>query len=91
MSNKMRPEPGKFDWYRKARVVNVEEFHPPLSPRLEVDPKRLARKMSETGADVVHIDPPGVRGPLYQRAHYRGGETRWRRVQRFVSDETVAW
>ncbi|MDP7396758.1 MAG: beta-galactosidase trimerization domain-containing protein [Lentisphaeria bacterium] len=55
MSNKMRPEPGKFDWYRKARVVNVEEFHPPLSPRLEVDPKRLARKMSETGADVVHI------------------------------------
>ena len=43
------------------------------------------------GADVVHIDPPGVRGPFYQRDHYRTGQTRTRKVHRFVADETVLW
>ena len=49
------PRENPFVWYKKARVMNVEEFHPPFSPRLEVDPKLLARKLGEAGADVVHI------------------------------------
>jgi hypothetical protein len=43
------------------------------------------------GNTVVGIDPPGRRGPLYQRDHYRGGRTLWHSVDRFVSDETVRW
>jgi hypothetical protein len=39
------------------------------------------------GDTVVAIDPPGKNGPLYQRDHYRKGETRWQKVVRFVSDE----
>ena len=43
------------------------------------------------GNDVVFIDPPGKNCPLYQRAHYRENEPRWRKVERFVSDEHVDW
>jgi len=43
------------------------------------------------GNDVVHIDPPGKYCPLYQRAKYRSGEVRTKRVQRFVADQRIAW
>jgi len=43
------------------------------------------------GADVVKIDPPGVLGPFYQRAHYRTGQTCWRKVARFVPSKIVQW
>ena len=43
------------------------------------------------GADVVEMDPSGVLGPLYQRDHYRTGETRWRKVTRFVPENDVCW
>ena len=43
------------------------------------------------GNDVVSIDPPGRNGPLYQRGHYRGGETLWRKATRFVPDEEIEW
>lgn len=43
------------------------------------------------GNDVVFIDPPGKNHPLYQRAHYRENQTRWRRVNRFVTKEDVKW
>jgi DUF1680 family protein len=42
------------------------------------------------GNEVVDIDPPGKNYPFYQRAYYRG-EPRWRKVTRFVSDETISW
>ncbi len=41
------------------------------------------------GNDIVAIDPPGQICPLYQREHYRASATRWRKVVRFVSKETV--
>jgi hypothetical protein len=41
------------------------------------------------GDTVVDVYPPGVIGPLYQRAHYRQSEPRWRDVTRFVSDESI--
>jgi len=39
------------------------------------------------GDTVVDVYPPGVVGPIYQRAHFRQAEPRWREVTRFVSDE----
>ncbi|MDO8685714.1 MAG: glycoside hydrolase family 127 protein, partial [Clostridiales bacterium] len=43
------------------------------------------------GNDVVAIDPPGTNGPLYQRGHYRTGETLWKKVTRFVPEEEIRW
>jgi hypothetical protein len=43
------------------------------------------------GNDVVFIDPPGKNHPLYQRAHYRENQTRWRKIKRFVSRERITW
>jgi len=43
------------------------------------------------GNEVVSIDPPGRRFPLYQRGHYRGGETLWRQVTRYAPDVEIDW
>ena len=43
------------------------------------------------GNEVVSIEPPGRYYPLYQRQHYREDAPRWRKVSRFISDESVAW
>ena len=43
------------------------------------------------GAEVVKIDPPGELGPFYQRDHYRSGQTRWRKLERFAPSEEVVW
>lgn len=47
--------------------------------------------LTRRGSDVVDIDPPGRYCPLYQRRHYRDGETRLRPVTSFVSSENVDW
>lgn len=47
--------------------------------------------ITRRGHDVVHIDPPGRNCPLYQRGHYRGGETLWRKVTRFAPERELAW
>ncbi|MBT9151396.1 MAG: hypothetical protein DDT40_01589 [candidate division WS2 bacterium] len=43
------------------------------------------------GNDVVSIDPPGRYCPLYQRTHYRKNQTRWKKIERFVSDKLINW
>ena len=43
------------------------------------------------GADVVKMDPEGALGPYYQRDHYRTGQTRWQKVQRFASRKNFTW
>ena len=43
------------------------------------------------GNDVVWVDPPGKYNPIYQRGHTRAGQTLWRKVTRFVSDESHDW
>jgi hypothetical protein len=43
------------------------------------------------GNTVVHIDPPGRYNPLYQRAHYRENQVRWRKMKRFVTQEHIEW
>ena len=64
----------------------------PLTERIVQE--TIARKpytLVIRGNTVVHIDPPGEVGPLYQRAHYRKDEAPWITVDRFVSDERVKW
>jgi len=39
----------------------------------------------------VWIDPPGTNCPLYQRGHYRQGDTLWRNVRRFVPAAEIEW
>jgi hypothetical protein len=41
------------------------------------------------GDTVVHINPPGKTGALYQRAHYRQNEPHWRNVTRFITEDIV--
>jgi hypothetical protein len=43
------------------------------------------------GNEVVWIDPPGRSCPLYQRGHYRRGETLWKHVRQFVPDVEIPW
>jgi len=43
------------------------------------------------GNDVVWIDPPGKNCPLYQRGHYRGAQTLWKHVRRFVPEREIPW
>ena len=43
------------------------------------------------GNEVVWIDPPGKNRPLYQRGHYRRGETLWQNVRRFVPEVEIPW
>lgn len=44
------------------------------------------------GNTVMSIDPPGKNGPLYTgRLLNSGEEMRWRKVNRFVSNETIKW
>jgi len=43
------------------------------------------------GNDVVHIDPPGKYGPLYQREKYRENKARTRKVERFVTQQQLDW
>lgn len=54
---------------------------------VEKRPYTLIRR----GNDVVHIDPPGENRPLYQRGHYRQGETLWKDVRRFVPAQEIPW
>ena len=43
------------------------------------------------GNEVVAMNPPGEFCPLYLRDHYRVNDTRWRKTERFVSDESIHW
>ncbi|MEW6753950.1 MAG: hypothetical protein AB1505_23660 [Candidatus Latescibacterota bacterium] len=54
---------------------------------IEKRPYTLVRR----GNDVVWVDPPGTNCPLYQRGHYRQGETLWRTVRRHVPAAEIPW
>jgi hypothetical protein len=47
-------------------------------------------KLEIRGNTVISIDPPGRNGPLYERAYYRQ-PVRWRKVDRFVPQQTISW
>jgi len=43
------------------------------------------------GNEIVAISPSGKICPLFHRPHYREDTTRWRKIERFVSNEVFAW
>jgi hypothetical protein len=43
------------------------------------------------GNTVTSIDPSGQIGPLYNRAYFRQEETPFRKVKRFLPEETFVW
>jgi hypothetical protein len=53
--------------------------------------EKRAYMLIRRGNEVVWIDPPGTNCPLYQRGHYRRGETLWKSVQRFVPEKEIQW
>ena len=88
----------RVDWEGRYAVVggvvpgDVATMTFPIVERtdrvwIEKESYTLVRK----GNDVVAIDPPGRICPLYQREHYRVDSTRWRKLERFVSDEDIYW
>ncbi len=74
---------------RAGQAVTLTFPIPERTDRVIVEkrPYTLIRR----GNDVVHIDPPGKNCPLYQRGHYRQGETLWRNVRRFVPAQEIPW
>ena len=82
---------------RYAGVGNVKEGQTvvvtfPISERTE---KKNIEGFDYTlivrGNDVVSIDPPGKNLPMYQRGHYRGGKTLWKKATRFVAEDELDW
>jgi hypothetical protein len=64
----------------------------PISERTEVvEIQGQTYTLILRGNDVASIDPPGENCPLYQRGHYRGGETLWKQTTRFTPDREIGW
>ena len=64
----------------------------PLTERKrEADIQSQHFHMITRGNEVVDIYPRGQFSPLYQRDYYRDDRTRWKKAERFVSDEAIIW
>jgi hypothetical protein len=76
-------------WVEQGDEVMLEF---PIGERTEmVTIEGLEYGITRRGSEVVHIEPPGKNCPLYQRGHYRAGETLWRTAVRFVPQRELAW
>jgi hypothetical protein len=83
---------GRYARVGAVRPGDVATLTFPISERTDVAyVEKETYKLVRKGNEVVNIDPPGKYLPLYQRAHYRAGTTRWRKIERFVSHETIHW
>ena len=64
----------------------------PISERqVQTDIESQHYRLIIRGNEVVDIYPRGRFCPLYQRDFYRNDQTRWKKVERFVSDESLLW
>ena len=84
----------------EGRYAQVGEVQPgevatmsfPIAERREgITVEKAGYTVIRKGNEVVKIDPPGKYCPLYQRDHYRENSTRWRKIDRFVSNERITW
>lgn len=83
---------GRYADVGRARRGDRVSLHFPIVEQpATLDIEGSQYEVVRRGNEVVHIDPPGEHGPLYQRDHYRQHETRWKTVERFVSAEEIAW
>ena len=58
---------------------------------VECPDRRDTYTLTVRGSTVVAIEPEGSVCSLYRRATYRHSETRYKKVKRFVADETIPW
>jgi hypothetical protein len=64
----------------------------PINERRDViQVEKQQYRIVRRGNEVVFIDPPGRHCPLYQRQYLRTPDTRWRKIQRFISSEEIRW
>jgi hypothetical protein len=94
--NKM---PRDLNW--EGRYVDAGAVKPgdTISATFPIPERRVKERIGPVtytltlrGNTVVSIDPQGQNGPLYaDRAKYQASEVKWRRVQRFVSEEEIVW
>ena len=83
---------GRYACVGALKPGHVASLTFPISERtVQVNVQKRPYTLVVRGNDVVLIDPPGRCCPLYQRSHYRNNDTRWRKIQRFVSDREIAW
>jgi hypothetical protein len=91
-------QPRAFTW--DGRYIEVGSGHPGDVVTMTYPLKVYSIKeqlgdgiytLTLKGNTVVDIDPKGRHSPLFQRAHYRENQVRWRKVQRFVSGERILW
>jgi len=83
---------GRYAQVGGVKPGDVATLTFPISERsdrvqIEKQPYTLVRK----GNDIVFVDPPGRYAPLFQRDHYRGNSTRWRKIERFLPDTLLHW
>ena len=83
---------GRYAQVRAVRAGQTATLTFPIPERtdrviIEKRPYTIIRR----GNEVVWIDPPGKNCPLYQRGHYRQGETLWKSVRRFVPETEIGW
>jgi len=83
---------GRFACVGPARAGDEVRLTFPIRERTDtVIIEKHKYRLTRRGSEVVHIDPPGINRPLYQRGHYRIGETLYKQTVRFAPDEEIAW
>jgi len=83
---------GRYALVGRVAPGDIASLTFPISERIDVvDVQKARYTLVRRGNEIVQIDPPGRYAPLYQRQHYRSDAVRWRRIERFVSDETIRW
>ena len=83
---------GRYISIGRAAQGDKIEIRFALSERkTETDIQSRHYRLILRGSEVVDIYPRGRYSPLYERGCYRSDQTRWRKAERFVSDEEVYW
>ncbi len=98
VSSKINGKKRQLNWDKRYALVGpvagkdeVTMSFPISERRRETDIECQHYHLITRGNEVVDIYPRGRFCPLYQRDYYRTDTTRWKKVQRFVSNESIAW
>ncbi len=83
---------GRYAQVGRVRKGQTAVMTFPIFDRKDtVDIQGVDYTLVRRGNTVVSIDPPGRYYPYYRRAHYRGGDTLYREVTRFIPDQEFEW
>jgi hypothetical protein len=72
---------------RAGQTVSLRCLLPERSETLHIIDKDY--RVIVRGSEIVDIDPPGTRHPIFQKPRYRTGQTQWRTLERFVAERQV--